>query len=262
MNKRETLEKLTQDGEMYLLLGHIWDLHERWRTRNIPLQSPFLSPAEQEVSLRLLHTLGTKEGFAFFGGYEGATRRQLCFLPDWMDQPEDTLQALQCSWYHTEQVGHRDLLGSLMGLGITRESVGDILPDEENHRAFLLTLPTTAEYLLREWRQAGRVSIRVEAISPEELSVPEASFVERRDTVSSLRLDSVVSSAFNLARGRAQDAIAAGKVQVNGIPCEKSDRTVAEGDIITLRGLGKSELSTVGGTTKKGRISITIKRYT
>ncbi len=262
MNKRDTLEKLTSDAELRLLLGRVWDLHDRAHARNIPLHSAFLSPAEQEACLRLLHTLGCKDGFTFFGGYDGATRKQLCFLPDWMDAPEGTLRALKCSWYHTEQVSHRDLLGSLMGLGITRESVGDILPDEDDHQAFLLTLDTTATYLLQQWRQAGRVSIQVEEIPLEELSIPEQSFVERRDTVSSLRLDSVVSSAFNIARGKAQDAIAAGKVHINSLPCDKSDRTVTQGDIITLRGLGKSELTTVGGTTKKGRISIIIKRYT
>ncbi len=262
MNKRETLEKLTQDSQMYLLLGRIWDLQERWRTRNIPLHSAFLSPAEQELALRLLHMLGTKEGFVFTGGYEGAARKMLCFLPDWAQEPEGTMRALRCRWYHTDEVGHRDLLGSLMGLGITRESIGDILPDEEEHQAFLLALDTTAEYLLREWHQAGRVSIQVEEISLAQLRVPQQPFVEQRDTVSSLRLDSVVSSAFRLARGKAQDGITAGKVHVNGILCDKTDRAVAQGDSISFRGLGKSELTTVGGTTKKGRISITIKRYT
>ncbi len=262
MNKRETLEKLAGEEELYLLLGRVWDLHERWLARNIPLHSPFLSPVEQEACLRLLHTLGTKSGFCFTGGYAGATRKMLCLLPDWAEAPEGVMRALKCSWYHTEHLSHRDLLGSLMGLGITRETIGDILPDEDDHCAYLLATDTAAAYLLQEWRQAGRVSIRVEEIPLEALRVPEPSFVERRDTVSSLRLDSVVSSAFNLARGKAQDAITAGKVQVNGLPSEKVDRTVNEGDVITLRGLGKSELSTVGGTTKKGRISITIKRYT
>ena len=262
MNKREVLQKLTSDGDMYLLLGRLWDLWERWRTRNTPQHSAFLSPAEQELAVHLMHTLGTKEGFVFDGGYDGAVRRQLCFLPDWADEPEDSLRALRCSWYRTEQVGHRDLLGSMMGLGLTRESIGDILPDSENCCADLLVTDAAAPYLLQQWQQAGRVSIQVREISLHELHTPTASYVERRDTVSSLRLDSVVSSAFGMARGKAQEAITAGKVQVNALPCDKADRAVTQGDVISLRGLGKSELSHVGGTSKKGRICITIKRYT
>ena len=84
---------------------------------------------------------------------------------------------------------------------------------------------------------------------------------EIRDTVASLRLDSVVSSGFRIGRSLAAQHIAAGKVAINGLPCEKADKLVSEGAKISVRGLGKILLRTVGSQTKKGRISITIDRY-
>ena len=36
---------------------------------------------------------------------------------------------------------------------------------------------------------------------------------------------------------------------------------VVQGDVLTLRGLGKCVLEEVGNQTKKGRVFITVKRY-
>ena len=82
-----------------------------------------------------------------------------------------------------------------------------------------------------------------------------------RQTVSSLRLDSVAAAGFHLSRSQAAELIAHGKAVVNHMPCEKPDRTVTQGDVISIRGLGKLRLELVGGQTKKGRISIEIARY-
>jgi RNA-binding protein YlmH len=82
-----------------------------------------------------------------------------------------------------------------------------------------------------------------------------------KDTVATLRLDAVLSSGFSISRGKAADFIAGGKVSVNHRECIKSDKAMAEGDVITCRGLGKCVLTSVGGQSKKGRIIIEIERY-
>ena len=82
-----------------------------------------------------------------------------------------------------------------------------------------------------------------------------------KDTLASLRLDSVISSGFRIGRSAAAQHIAAGKVAIDGLPCEKPDKSVPEGAKVSVRGLGKIKLKTVGGQTKKGRISIIIDRY-
>ena len=82
-----------------------------------------------------------------------------------------------------------------------------------------------------------------------------------KDTLASLRLDSVICSGFRIGRSLASQYVSAGKAAINGLPCEKPDKAVAEGDKISLRGMGKILLRSVGGQTKKGRISVVIDRY-
>ena len=261
MQKREWLDRIARSEDERLLLGRVWDKYEQCRMKNLPQHTAFLTPQEQELCRAMLSAIGAGEGNVFFGGYDGAERQRLCFLPDWAEQPEETVCALRCSWYETEELSHRDLLGSLMGLGITRESVGDILVDKAGHSADVLVTDTAAAFLLQEWTQAGRVKMQVRAIDLHDLHIPQSAFREIHDTVASLRLDSIVSTGFSLSRGKAAEVIERGKVQVNWQDVTKSGAAVTGGNVITVRGLGKCELVGVGNPTKKGRIFVTIKRY-
>ena len=196
----------------------------------------------------------------FFGGYDGAERQRLFFLPDWAEEPDaDAVAAVAATWYGGEHLTHRDFLGSLMGLGLTRGTIGDILVTED--RCQVLTLPKTAEFLLSAWESAGRVRLKAAPLPPEELEIPAQACREIRDTVSSLRLDNVLAAGFSLSRGRAAEAVEKGAVQVNWAVCQKPDKPVAAGDTITCRGLGKCVLDSVGSPTKKGRLPVVIRRF-
>ena len=94
-----------------------------------------------------------------------------------------------------------------------------------------------------------------------EVIVAEPEIHEVRDTLASIRLDSVIASGFSIARSLAVQYISAGKAAVNGLPCEKADKTISEGAKISVRGLGKIKLHKINGFTKKGRISVVIHRY-
>ena len=118
-----------------------------------------------------------------------------------------------------------------------------------------------ASYIQQSFSSVGRIKIRLQNISLSEASIPQAETKEIRDTVSSLRLDSIIASGFQIGRSAAVKYITAGKVATDGLPCERPDKAVCEGAKISVRGLGKIELTTVGGVTKKGRISIIINRY-
>ena len=153
----------------------------------------------------------------------------------------------------------QELVRRLMGLGVTRESVGDILVAEQS--VDVLVTEPVRRFLLDSWDSAGRVRLKVQPIGPTELQVPEEKVKLLRDTVSSLRLDSVLSVGFSLSRSKAAEAVTSGKVQVNWADWQKPDRQVVQGDVLTLRGLGKCVLEEVGNQTKKGRVFITVKRY-
>lgn len=260
MDKRELLRRTARNEDERILLGQVWDRYEKCRSRSMATHTAFLSPAEAAAAQRLLHTMGVTEDYALWGGYEGAERAQLHFLPDWLEAPEeDAIRALRCTWYPGDKLTHRDLLGSLMGLGIVRETVGDILVDD--HTADVLVADTVADFLSENWTSAGRTHLEVAGISLHDLHLPQRQCREVRDTVSSLRLDNVAAAGFSLSRSRAAEAVEAGKVQVNWTDCTRGDKTLSEGDVITLRGMGKIELLEVGKLTKKGRISVVIRRY-
>ena len=109
--------------------------------------------------------------------------------------------------------------------------------------------------------RAPGAHLQVAPLALADVTAPAQAQREVRDTVSSLRLDSVLSSGFSISRQKAADAVTAGRVEVNWLACAKPDRAVTEGDVLTVRGLGKCKLTAVGGPTKKGRLPVTLIRY-
>lgn len=257
MDKAELIAKVAQDGEDRLLLARILDKYQQSQRRNIPVSTEFLSPREQAMAEAVLRTAGVRAGYAFDGGYEAAERKVLLFLPDWA---EGELAFLRADFHGPDSaLTHRDILGSLMGLGVERDRLGDILVSP--HSADIIAAPSLRDFFLREWGEAGRVRLSVAEIGREELILPQVQVKLIRDTVSSLRLDAVTATAFSMSRGRAAELIAAGRVNLDHAPCLKPDKPVAEGAVLTARGFGRARLREVGGLSKKGRTGITIERY-
>ena len=264
MDKTKLLDRLGATGEERLLLAKVLDRASQAQSRNIPAATDFLSPQQQAQASDLMRLAGIPEtGVVLLGGYDGAERNILLFLPDWLEAADagsqSPIRCLRASFREEEKLTHRDFLGSLMGMGIAREKVGDILVGPAG--ADIMVLDTVAEFLLQSWNSAGRARLAVTAIEPWEVRVPEVKCQEVRDTVSSLRLDAVASAGFRMARGKAAELITSGRVQVNWRECTKPDKLLTAGDTVSARGFGKFELTEVGGVTKKGRTSIVLKRY-
>lgn len=262
MDKTKLLDRYT--GEDRMALARVLDRAEQSRQRGIPTATDFLSPQQQVQAMELLYQAGIPEtDYVRLGGYEGAERRLICFLPDWME-PEDAacqspIRCLRAAYRSEYHLTHRDFLGSLMGLGIVREKIGDILVGEES--CDLLVLDSVADYLLGSWDTAGRAHLKLSPVELCNIHIPQLRCQEVRDTVSSLRLDAIAAAGFKLARGKAAALVESGKVQVNWTLCQKADKLLEEGDVISARGCGKFELTEVGGVTRKGRVSILLKRY-
>ena len=252
MDKRALLDRLATNGDERLLLGRVWDKYEQCRRRNIPVVTGFLSPAEQELVRRLMGALDVREGWLLWGGYDTAQRRQAHFLPDWQTEPDfEAVAALRATFYEPNSLTHRDVLGSLMGLGVTRGSVGDILVAEQS--VDVLVTELVRRFLLDSWDSAGRVRLKVQPIGPTELQVPEEKVKLLRDTVSSLRLDSVLSVGFSLSRSKAAEAVTSGKVQVNWADWQKPDRQVVQGDVLTSPGPWQVRAGGSGESDEKGK---------
>lgn len=258
---RKNIDKIAQTPEDRVLLAKVWDKITGGMRKNIPAATGFLSPRELELCRFLL---GEQEGLYRFGGYEDAERRMIVYLPEYLEEwyfqtEESPLVCLRATFYEGDSPSHRDFLGALMGAGIARETVGDILVDKGSCDFFVTA--EIAPYILQSFLGAGRTKLRLSKIPLSEVTVPEPEVKQIRDTLASLRLDGVVSSGFRIGRSLASDYIGAGRCAINGLPCTKPDKAVNEGDKISIRGLGKIRLTQVNGQTKKGRISVVIDRY-
>ena len=257
---RSNIEKIAKTPEDRVLLAKVWDKINTGLRKNISANTCFLSQREQELCRYLF---GQQDGLTAFGGYEGAERKMLVYLPDYLDesylQEDAPLVCLRATFYEGASPTHRDFLGALMGAGIGRETVGDICVGNGSCDFFVTA--EIAPYVEQNFDSAGRTKLRLERIGLEQVSVPEPETKEIKDTLASLRLDSVISAGFRIGRSGACDYVTAGKAAIDGLPCEKPDKSVAEGATISVRGLGKIKLASVNGQTKKGRISVVIHRY-
>ena len=258
---RSNIEKIAQTGEDRMLLAKIWDKINAGMRRNILSNTGFLSPRELEMTRYLF---GAQEGLYSFGGYEDAERKMLVYFPDYLDASALTEEGspvvcLRATFFEGDRLSHRDFLGSLMGAGIARETVGDICVGVGSCDFFVTE--EIAPYIRQNFLSAGRTKLHIEPIPLSQVCVPEPETQEIRDTIASVRLDSVISSGFRIGRSLAAQHIAAGRAAIDGLPCEKPDKSVPEGARISVRGPGKIRLKSIGGQTKKGRISILIDRY-
>ena len=260
MDKQTQIAKVAESGEDRLLFARIYDRLTGAERKNIPGVTCFLSPREQVLTRRMLPELDV----TFFGGAAAAERAVACWLPDyldagWLSGEDGPVAAVRAVFFEQDRLTHRDFLGGLMGVGIKRETVGDIYVGTGTCD-FLVTREILP-YVLDNFLSAGRTKLHLEPIDLASLQIPRITVKEIRDTVSSLRLDSITGSGFGLARGKAAELIAAGKVALNDLPCLKPDRLLTQGDKVSARGFGKLVLAQVGGRTRKDRISIVIERY-
>lgn len=196
------------------------------------------------------------------GGYAGAERKRLIVCPDYLDpldeDPGLAFLAIEGN-FNFSRASHRDFLGSLLGLGLRREKIGDIIVDDSQAR--LVVAREVTDFIRMNLSRVGRARVKVREITREGLSPPPPKFKEIRSTVPSLRLDVVAASAFNISRSKMAREVNVQRVALNWRLCTNQSAPVKEGDVISVRGRGRAEVAEVMGRTKKGRIAVLLKRY-
>ena len=230
-------------------------------SRGIVTFSDFLDLYE----LHMIHGIdwrGHGVTVAHSGGYDSAERQIAAFLPDALlfewQYPWKCLKVLPAAPKFAETLTHRDYLGSILGLGIERCKIGDILV--KGNEACFFCQERMADFLLQELRTVRHTSVTVEACDFQEQGVrPEEE--EITGTVASVRLDSVISLAFSISRSSTAPLIEGGKVFVNGKLITSNGYHLNEGDLISVRGQGKFRYGSMMNQTKKGRKLINLFRY-
>jgi len=262
MKNREQILKSVSKNEDKLFIAKLFDkAYKSERTGSITY-SDFIDPYQKLlVSKVLLNNINTKH--LLFGGYEGAERVIVIFCPDFIDCNDISLfskllKFIKVTAYGEHVLTHRDYLGALIGLGIRREKVGDILVD--GNTASIIVMGDIAEFVELNLTKVGNTSVNAEVKDIDELEVCEPKTKEIKATVASLRIDCIASAGFGISRSKIPEYIKSERVNLNWEPVNSPSKQIKEGDVISIRGRGRIIVENITGTTKKGRIGVLIKR--
>lgn len=249
------------EKETILLKRRFLDLKKAADMRNIPVFSDFLNGYELDVLFSNPQELPCGS-FETFGGHDFSERQMAAFLPDALffefTYPIQVMEIKPVLKKFADELNHRDYLGALMNLGIERSKIGDILIDDG--KAYVFCCEHIAPYICENLYKIKHTQIQVTISDYQDFSI-QPKFTEITGSVSSIRLDSVLSLAFNQSRSSLTGQIQGGKVFVNDRLVTSNGHPLKEQDRITLRGYGKFILESIGGLSKKGKTYITIKKY-
>ncbi|MFI3227331.1 MAG: YlmH/Sll1252 family protein [Clostridia bacterium] len=239
-----------------LVVSKLLDKRNICNNKNIMTNTKFLNGTELKMCLE---NLKNDYNYKSFGGFLDAERQLIVFYPDYIDedQIEYPIEVIKVSL--KKKMSHRDILGSLMGMGIKREMVGDILTFDDC--AYIFALEEISDFIMMNLIKIGNQTVSLSKATTEEIESREVEFKLIKDTVSSIRFDSVVSSGFMMSRSKSVDVIRASNVYLNNVICTKTDQKVNVGDKISIRGKGKIVLNDILGKSKKDRIFIEIKKF-
>lgn len=219
--------------------------------------SRFIEPALTETARKCARDEGCT--VEFYGGYPEAERAVAAFIAEG-DTPEYPIECLEVTWNaRFSAVGHRDLLGAVMGLSIERETTGDIVTAGEG-RAYLFVMREIADYVRANLESAGRATLKITSHAGE-IACPEPEGTHMRITLTSLRLDAFMSAGYDISRSEAQRLINAGLVKLNHLPETRADAGVETGDLISVRGRGRLKVEEMLGQTRRGRLAAQVFRY-
>lgn len=247
--------------EEELLKKRLVELSNQAYQRDIVTFSDFLNLNE----LNILHTL-PKEllpvRYETFGGYDLSERQMAAFLPDALyyeyNYPIKIIEIRNANQRFAEQLTHRDYLGSLMNLGISRSKLGDIIVEED--KAYVFAREEIAGYIAENLTRIRHTVITTKVKDVENIDYTPR-YEEIKGTVASIRLDSVLSAAYPLSRSKMTSLIEGGKVYVNGKLITSNGYQLKTGDIISVRGSGRIVYEDVISQTKKGRYMVSLKKY-
>ena len=254
MMKRESKDDL-------LFLQRLDELATRSVERYCPEFTHFLDGRNLRIAIDYLKKYSESVILILFGGFQEYERCVVGMFPrDVYSQADENemysmfdVTALKITGSGFSTFSHRDCMGSILALGVKRETMGDIFVSADGRSAYVCLKNVTAKYLVENLEYISRDKIKVECIDFGKLPIVERKFSVITGTVASERLDCIIALATNLSREKSKQLISAGLVNVNHFEETKCDTEICEGDILSVRGYGRYVVKELGGITRKGR---------
>ena len=260
------------------LAGRVRDLATRAYMNNFVTHTDFLSVSEIALFHQILGAEGVPSNiheycgakYVIYGGFPDAERAEICFLPDYLDEEsfllaeESEQSVLSCiriqpvNAKFSDDLNHRDYLGSIMNLGIERDQIGDILTGE--NKAYVFATPEIGELLVRELIRIKHTSVKCEKVNASECDIRPA-FEEISGSVASERIDAILAFVYHLSRSDAQKLIENEAVFIDGRTAFSGGYDLKNGARVSVRGHGKFIYLGTTNTTRKGRLFIQVKKF-
>lgn len=260
LDKEKLLQHIQEDGLRGALLLALNKAESVLRNHDTKY-TDFLTPHEAQAVCEVLDRIADI-GYLVSGGYEAAERKIIIIFPDYLEESmvDIPLALLEIrSTSNFDQLDHRDYLGSIMGMGLKREKIGDLLIHGSICQCILHN--NLKDYILFQLSKVGRTSVQVKELELCEIIPPKIEYKTIVGNVASLRLDAVLSLAFKMARGEAQNLIAKDRVSINWGSITKPSYEVDEDDVISVKGKGRVIVASIEGKTKSDRTVIKLYKH-
>lgn len=246
-----------QDNEYIFKMNKILDNVEMVLNNYRIESTDFLDPYERYLAKSILNRFDDVS-YLEDGGLEDSERKVICIYPNYYGEDDlvEKVSFLRVR-YPIPSLSHKDFLGAILNLGISRDKLGDIYV--HNEEAFLIAKNEIKDFILYNLTKVSNYNVKVREIQRDQLKVAEVEYQESSKFVSSLRLDTIISTIYNLSRQNSLKLIKSDRIKVNFKPVNKPSIELKEGDLISAKGYGRSTFHSINGTSKKGNYNITIR---
>lgn len=254
--KEQVYQHYSKEEAGFIDLVYSWI--QQVENRYAPFLTGFLTPRQAMIVQQIVQ--GQDEvRLQVQGGYETAERTRALLMPSYYQAQFDdfdlTLLKVKFPSKFAE-ISHGKILGTLIGAGIDRDRIGDIISDGQDWQ--VVVDQTIKNYLQTHVRKIGNVGVQLEDLNFDQLLQSNEKWETVTIISSSLRLDTLISKVYNLSRQRAKDAVAGGLVKMNFVEMERADAEVRVNDIVSLRKFGRFWIKSIDGMTKKDNYRLSV----
>lgn len=260
MIDKEGLTRHINSIEDKIFISRVLDRAEGVLKNYSPRNTDFCDPYQISLCRPILSKIRELKYFVS-GGFGQAERQIIVMFPDYMesDEIDNPLRCLRIDGnFEQDSISHRDVLGSVLGLGIKREKIGDIIISK--NCGYIVSFKDICDFIDGNLEKISRYKVETKIVTLEDIQIPQEKYKLIETTVPSLRLDVMIGVGFGESRNSLSKMIGNDKVKVNWKPINNPAHLVHEGDVISFKGKGRIVLLEVGNKTKKDRLKVTIQR--
>lgn len=221
------------------------------------VSTDFLDPYERSLAQSILNRFN-EITYSEDGGLGVSERKVINIYPFYLnsDDLQEKISFLKTN-YSESNLGHKDILGAILNLGLNRDKIGDIYVHEDH--AFTIVKDEISDFLLFNLNKVRNISVKNQEVSRSDIKISQENYKEVNTFVSSLRLDTIVSSIYKMSRQNSLKIIKSNRIKINHKPVDKPSIELEQKDLISAKGFGRSKFVSINGISKKGNYNITFR---